>query len=116
MRLSFLRTIQFARSFLTGVSLVILFTFATAAAETTISLILASPAQFDGKTVTVRGVATAVKPTISRRGNPYTTLRLQHGGSAVTVYMPGHQSTTNGDRVEVTGVFQTIKRVGSYTF
>jgi hypothetical protein len=86
------------------------------AAETAVSAILASPAQFDGQSVTVRGMATAVKATVSRRGNPYTTLKLQDGGSAITVYMQGHPSTANGDRVQVTGVFQTIKRVGSYTF
>jgi hypothetical protein len=86
------------------------------AAETTVASILANPTQFDAKTVTVRGTAAAVKPTVSRRGNPYTTLKLQDGGSGITVYIQGHPSTANGDHVEVTGVFQTIKRVGPYTF
>jgi cytochrome c-type biogenesis protein CcmE len=115
MRLACLTTRPVAR-FLSSASLFLLLTFATAAAETTVSSILTDPAQFDGKNITVRGIATAVKPTVSRRGNPYTTLRLQDGGSAITVYMQGHLPATNGERVEVTGVFQTIKRVGSYTF
>jgi hypothetical protein len=96
--------------------LILFVAFAGNAAETTVASILANVAQFDGKIITVRGTATAVKPTVSRRGNPYTTLRLQDSGSAITVYMQGHPPATNGERVEVTGVFQTIKRVGSYTF
>jgi hypothetical protein len=86
------------------------------AVETTVPAILANPGQFNGKTVTVRGIATAVKPTVSHRGNPYTTLRLQDGGSAIAVYTQGHAATANGDRVEVIGVFQTVKHVGPYTF
>src|SRR5450759_4893422 len=39
------------------------------AAETTVSSILANPAQFDGKTVTIQGTATAVKETTCRRRN-----------------------------------------------
>jgi hypothetical protein len=63
--------------------LILFVAFASNAAETTVASILANPAQYDGKIITVRGIATAVKPTVSRRGNPYTTLRLQDGGSEI---------------------------------
>jgi hypothetical protein len=89
---------------------------ASVAAETTISSILATPAQFDGKSVTVRGIAAAVKSTVSRRGNPYMTFQLQDGGSAIMVYTRGHPTMSSGDRVEVIGIFQTVKHVGPYTF
>jgi hypothetical protein len=98
------------------ISLVLLLAFPGKAAETTLAAILANPVQFDGKTVTVRGSAATVKPTVSRKGNPYTTLRLQDGGAVITVYMQGHPNTKTGDRVEVIGVFQTVKHVGRYTF
>jgi len=57
-----------------------------------------------------------VKPTISRRGNAYTTLQVQDTGPGITVFTYGHLNIVNGDRVEVTGVFSQIKHVGSYTF
>jgi len=100
----------------TIISLLLLPSPFSVAAETTVSSISANLAQFDGKSVTVRGIPTTVKPTVSQRGNAYTTLLLQDGGSALTVYTRGHPSTANGDRVDITEVFQTIKRVGSYTF
>jgi hypothetical protein len=37
---------------------------------------------FDHKTVTLQGTATAVKETTSRRGNDYTTFKLQGPGRA----------------------------------
>ena len=87
------------------------------AAETTVSSKLANPAQFDGKTVTIQGTATAVKETTSRAGNDYATLQVQDpAGGTIKVFTWGHLSTKNVDRVEVTGVFQQIKRVGRYTF
>jgi hypothetical protein len=78
--------------------------------------ILANPQQFDGKTVTIRGKAAAVKPTISRRGNAYTTLRVQDSGAEITVFTFGHPDIQNDDRVEVTGRFFQEKHVPPYTF
>jgi DNA/RNA endonuclease YhcR with UshA esterase domain len=96
-------------------NIILFLPFASNAAETTVASILANPVQFDGRSVTVRGSATAVKPTVSRKGNAYTTLQLQDGGSVITVNMRGHPATKTGDRVEVTGVFQTVTHVGAYT-
>ncbi len=91
--------------------------FASAFEATSIQSIIANPAQFDGKTVTIRGPAAAVKETVSRRGNSYATLQVQEtGGDAIKIFTWGHPSTRNGDRVEVTGVSQQVKRVGRYTF
>jgi hypothetical protein len=95
---------------------ILLISWSADTAETMVASILANPAQFDGQTVTVRGSAMSVKPTVSRRVNPYTTSQLQDGGSIITVYTRGHPSNRNGDRVEVTGVFQKEKHVGQYTF
>jgi hypothetical protein len=81
-----------------------------------ISAILANPQQFDGKTVTIRGTAAAVKPTTSRRGNDYTTLQVRDSGVEITVFTFGHPDTRDDDRVEVTGVFSQVTHVGPYTF
>jgi DNA/RNA endonuclease YhcR with UshA esterase domain len=67
--------------------------------------------------VTVQGTATAVTKPTSRAGNPYITLRVQDSdGSSVKVFMFGHPEIKEGDRVEVTGVFEQVKRVRNYTF
>jgi hypothetical protein len=96
-------------------SLTLLITFVSKAGETTVSSILANPVEFDGKSVTVRGIATEVKPTMSRKGRAYTAFQLQDGSSVITVYMRGDPATKNGNHVEVTGVFQTAQQVGPYT-
>ena len=98
-------------------SLIVFFAFSSYAFEaTSIQSIITNPAEFDGKTVTIQGTAAAVKETTSRAGNAYATLQIQDTGGAIKVFTWGHPSTRNGDRVEVTGVFQQVKRVGRYTF
>lgn len=88
-----------------------------AAAEVSIKALVANPAQFDGQTVTLRGTATAVKATVSRKGNPYTTFQVQDASSAaVRVFAWGHPAVKEGGSVEVVGVFQQVKRVGRYSF
>jgi len=97
--------------------LVVLFAVAGNAAETTIASIIAEPAKFDGTTITVQGAAASVKETTSRAGNDYTTFQIQDAaGSAVRVFSWGHPDIIDGDRLEVTGVYQQVKRVGRYTF
>jgi hypothetical protein len=87
------------------------------AAEVTVASLLAAPDRYDQQEVTLTGTAQAVKPTTSRRGNPYTTFQLSDpSGKAVTIFSWGHPDLKTGDRVEVTGIFQRVKRVGQYTF
>jgi hypothetical protein len=47
------------------------------AAELSVHSVVENPAQYDGQEVTLRGIAVAVKDTISHRGNEYTVFRLQ---------------------------------------
>jgi hypothetical protein len=97
---------------------VVFFAVVSLAASPTVpvSSILSNPEQFDGKDVTIRGTAAAVKQTISRRGNPYTTFQVQDNGAEITIFTFGHPDTKNGNRVEVTGIFTRAKHVGANTF
>jgi hypothetical protein len=74
--------------------------------------------QFDGKTVTIRGTAAEVKLKISRKGNPYSTLRVKDDGAEIAVFQFGHPNPPldNGDCVEVTGRFLQENHVPPYTF
>ncbi|MFI5342441.1 MAG: hypothetical protein ACHQ7N_21730 [Candidatus Methylomirabilales bacterium] len=87
------------------------------AAEVSVKDLTANPAKFDGQTVTLRGTATAVKATVSPKGNPYTTFQVKDSsGAAVRVFSWGHPEIREGVSVEVVGVFQQIKKVGRNTF
>jgi hypothetical protein len=88
------------------------------AAEINVCEIVAKPANFDHKTITLQGTATAVKETTSRRGNDYTTFKLQgpNGCGAVDIFTWGHPTLANGDHIQVDGVFETEHHQGHYTF
>jgi DNA polymerase III alpha subunit len=87
------------------------------AREATAQAIIANPALYDGQTVTVHGTVTELRERTSRRGNAYTTFKLQDpSGGAVSVFSWGHPTSKNGDRVEVEGVFQEVKHVAPYVF
>ncbi len=78
--------------------------------------IVRDPDRYDGRMVVVVGNINSYRERVSRRGNPYTTFRLEDGGFSVAVFVWGHQGLSNGKRVRVTGMFQKVKRVGQYTF
>jgi len=84
--------------------------------EVDIGSIIRNPAQFDGKSVAVRGTASAVKETVSRRGNPYATFQVLDKTGGIKVFTYGHPGIKVGDCVEVKGVYQQVKHVGQYTF
>lgn len=90
------------------VTLFVLFSaLVTHAAETTVKAILENPSQYDGQEVTVRGIASNVKPTTSRRGNDYTTFQVtDFSGAGVTIFAWGHPAVSSRDSVQVTGIFQ----------
>jgi hypothetical protein len=97
--------------------LLLLLAGSASAGNVSIRAITGNPAQYDHQSVTVLGVATAVAKPTSRAGNPYTTFRVQDAdGSSVKVFTFGHPTIKDGDRVEVTGVFEQVKRVRNYTF
>jgi hypothetical protein len=102
------------RCWLSIAGLILLVTVVSNAASPSVRVpdILANPQQFDGKTLTIRGTAADVKPTISRRGNAYTTLRVEK----LKVFTFGHLNILDDDCVEVTGVFSQVTQVPPYTF
>ncbi|MDR7414960.1 MAG: hypothetical protein QN193_02410 [Armatimonadota bacterium] len=81
-----------------------------------IATLLGNPDRYDGQVVTVVGMISGYRERVSRAGNPYTTFRLEEGGSSVAVFAWGRQRLQDGLRVRVTGVFQKVRRVGRYTF
>jgi len=80
------------------------------AAEIAICSLVAKPSSFDRQTITLQGIATAVKRTTSRRGNDYTLFKVQgpDGCGTVDVFIWGHPKLSDGDRVHVEGVFETV--------
>jgi hypothetical protein len=109
--------INAARRWLLLAAAFLLLTVVGCSTETTVSSISANPAQFDGKSVTVRGTVAELRETISRAGNHYSTFQIRDPtGHATKVFIWGHPSIMNGDPAEVTGVFQQVRRVGRYTF
>lgn len=88
------------------------------AAEVGVCSIADKPANFDHQTVTLQGTAAGLKETTSRRGNDYTTFKLQDpsGCGAVNIFTWGHPTLSNGDHVRVEGLFETEHHQGHYTF
>jgi hypothetical protein len=72
------------------------------AAEVNACEIVAKPASFDHQTVTLQGTATALKETTSRRGNDYTTFKLQgpNGCGAVDIFTWGHPTRATAKTYE----------------
>ena len=89
-----------------------------ARSESLLCSIVADPTTFDHQTVTLQGTAAALKETTSRRGNDYTTFKLQDpsGCGALDIFTWGHPAMSNGDHVRVEGVFETEHNEGGYTF
>jgi hypothetical protein len=103
---------------LAGVTALVLLTSVISnAGEGGVCSIVHNPAAFDHQTVTLQGTATSLKETTSRKGNDYTTFKLQDpsGCGAVTIFTFGHPIST-GDHVRVEGVFETEHHQGQYVF
>jgi hypothetical protein len=88
------------------------------ATEVSIHSIVTNPPSFDHQTVTLQGTAAAVKETTSRRGNDYTTFKLQDptSGDSISIFTWGHPTLTSGDHVRVDGTFEKVHHQGQYTF
>jgi DNA polymerase III alpha subunit len=100
------------------VALLLLVGVTVARADPSLSVrsLIQDPEQFDGKIVTVAGIVNDYQERMSKAGNPYTTFRLSDGAATVAVFAWNHQGLTNGDKVQVTGTFEKVKRVAGYTF
>ena len=88
------------------------------AGEVGVCAIIEKPANFDHQSVTLQGTATQLKETTSRRGNDYTTFKLQGPGGcgALSIFTWGHPSLNDCDQVRVDGVFEVEHHQGKYTF
>jgi hypothetical protein len=87
------------------------------AADEAICSMARKPQEFDHKSVALKGTAVNVKETTSRRGNDYTTFKLQDSaGCAVSIFTWGHPTSSTCDQVGVEGVFETEHHQGRYTF
>ncbi len=98
------------------VTMILLASLALAGEKISVADLLQNPERYDGKTVIVEGKITSYQERLSRRGNPYTTFRLEDNGFSVAVFAWGYLGLKDGSRVRVSGVFQRVKRVGRYTF
>ncbi|HLW60402.1 MAG TPA: OB-fold nucleic acid binding domain-containing protein [bacterium] len=101
-----------------SVALLLLVGVTVARADPSLSVraLIQDPEQFDGKIVTVTGTVNDYQERMSKAGNPYTTFRLADRAATVAVFAWNHQGLSNGDRVQVTGTFEKVKRVAGYTF
>jgi hypothetical protein len=88
------------------------------AGEVGVCAIVANPGSFDHQTIALKGTVTSLKETTSRRGNDYTTFKLQDptGCGAVSIFTWGHPTLSNSDQVRVDGTFETEHHQGHYTF
>ncbi|MDD3725919.1 MAG: hypothetical protein PHI44_01805 [Candidatus Ratteibacteria bacterium] len=103
--------------YLITISLVIPSILSSAPQKATIKEILNNPDTYNQKEVIVVGEVINFKPTISKKGNPYTTFSLiDDDYNALKVFIWGHPEINNDDKVEVIGTFQKIKYVGKYRF
>jgi len=98
------------------VIMILLASLAWAGEKISVADLLQNPERYDGKTVIVEGKIISYQERFSRRGNPYTTFRLEDNGFSVAVFAWGHLGLKDGLRVRVSGVFQKVKQVGRYTF
>jgi hypothetical protein len=87
------------------------------AADEVICSIVKAPQDFDHKSVTLKGVPLNVRATTSRRGNDYTTFKLQDSaGCGLDIFTWGHPTLNTCDQLSVDGVFETEHHQGRYTF
>jgi len=97
----------------------LLFSITANASEVGVCSLATNRASFDHQNITLQGMVIGVKETTSRRGNDYTTFKLQdstNGSCTVNIFTWGHPTLTNGDHVQVEGVFETEHHQGQYTF
>jgi hypothetical protein len=90
-----------------------------AAAETNVCTVSANPSVFDHQQLTLEGMATGLRKVItSRRGGKDVTFLLTSpaGCGGVVVYAQQPPTLSNGDHVQVEGIFETQHRRDGLTF
>lgn len=78
-----------------------------------VDAIIAAPASYDGKHVTVSGTVKNYKQHTSKRGNDYTTFDVCQN-ACVSVYAHGHIQMGDGAVVIINGTFAADKQVSGY--
>jgi hypothetical protein len=82
------------------------------AIKTTPTEILQSPDKYDGKMVQVEGKVIAPNFRTSKKGNAYTTFKLNDSQkNTLSVFSFGTLTIKEGDTVKVIGRFQKVKHV-----
>ena len=86
------------------------------AIKTTVGEILSNPDQYDGKMVQVEAKVFLPHFKSSKKGNAYTTFKLENDGQFLSVFSFGTLPINGGDSVRVIGTYRNVKKVGRYTF
>ncbi len=66
--------------------------------------------------MTLGGAVTNLNQRVSQRGNAYHTFDLQDATGRMRVFSFGQAPCPEGRQAAVDGTFETVKRVGGYTF
>jgi len=82
----------------------------------TAGAILAGPERYDRQAVTLGGTVTNLSQRVSQRGNTYYTFDLQDATGRIRIFSFGQAPCSEGRQAVVDGTFDTVKRVGRYTF
>ncbi len=84
-----------------------------------VSALLADPARFDLKNVTVLAEAFVVRKKTDSRKNPWVLISLcdlQERTKVISAFALGHPTARNGDTVMIKGIFKTKSKRGRYTY
>jgi hypothetical protein len=97
-------------------ALVLVLALPVRALDATADAILKAPERYDKQTVTLGGEVTRLSQRVSRQGNAYYTFDLQDATGRIRVFSFGKAPCPEGRQSTVDGTFETVKRVGNYTF
>jgi hypothetical protein len=95
---------------------VVLLLAAGEGADGTVKTVLSDPARYDGQAVSLAGSMTQLDARVSRRGNAYSTFKLDDDCGRVNVFAFGQPPCPSGSRVAVDGAFRRVKQVSGHTF
>ena len=88
------------------------------AAEPNVRTVVGNPSDFDHRQLTLEGIVAGLTKSTSRSGHKQTTflLRSPVGCGGVIVYAQEPATLSNGDHLQVEGVFEMERRRDGSTF
>jgi hypothetical protein len=88
------------------------------AAETNVCAVVANPSGFDHRQLTLEGIVAGLSKSTSRSGHKQMTflLRSPVGCGGVIVYAQEPAPLSNGDHLQVEGIFEIERRRDASTF